>query len=404
VKVIASSSAYRVGTRLLGIAILILLIGLVLAMPANRTAAKGAQATTTTSGVPQQLTQVEKDVASLKGQVNELGNRTASKDKDFWDKLSAMSALISGLLVAAIGALATYLYNKRQNAIEETKSERELSVLRVQTVQTFMPHLQSADEREKEAALLAIHALGNSELASKLATMYRGEGAVGALSRIAAGSDRQAAKSAEQSLRVIFDTLRASTVQVLGEDAGPRGSGFVVDPAGLILTASHVSVRQEPHTNGNLLIEFWGEERYAATRVLLDEQLGLALLKVDRQGLSPLPIEPKTRDLDLLAEVIVLGYRRNVGWQTSVGRITGISKLKDGELTTSTLVAELQGDLGYGGAPVVNRGGSVVGVFYAIYQPRSGEPTVSYLLPASAIHELLEKYAADVSATSNANP
>jgi hypothetical protein len=118
--------------------------------------------------------------------------------KDLWDKLQSVSGIVSGVLVAVIGAFATYIYNRRQREAaaadaaatqmaEDARAERELRVQRVQTIQTFFPYLKSDDEREREAALIAVDALGDHELARQLAASYGGPAAFGALSRIAKG-------------------------------------------------------------------------------------------------------------------------------------------------------------------------------------------------------------------------
>ena len=108
--------------------------------------------------------------------------------KDFWDKLSALS----GLLVATIGAIATYVYNRRQRASQATEAAHQLRVTEVQTVANFLPHLQSDDAREKEAALVAMSALGNTQLVTRLADIYRDPASLGALSRIASGLEMSA--------------------------------------------------------------------------------------------------------------------------------------------------------------------------------------------------------------------
>ena len=163
----------------------------------------------------------------------------AAEAKDAWDKLESVSGLISGILVAVIGAIATYIYNDRQSKAQARQAEREVAVQQVQTVATLMPSLRSTDPLEKETALLSISELGNPQLAVRLATLYRDEGSVGALTRIAAHSaDREAAAAAAESLDEILEALRASVVEVVGS-RGPMATGFVVRPDGLTLTTDY---------------------------------------------------------------------------------------------------------------------------------------------------------------------
>lgn len=97
--------------------------------------------------------------------------------------MTAISGLISGLSVALIGFYATNVYNRRQRVSEERKKDQELVVAQIQTAEKFIPHLSSGNENIKAGALTAIAALGNEELAVKLATAFGGSGATAALTK-----------------------------------------------------------------------------------------------------------------------------------------------------------------------------------------------------------------------------
>lgn len=64
------------------------------------------------------LARLERELADLRAEV-------AHPPKDWWDKLGTLSGLVSGVLVAVIAAYATWVYNRRQNAVEETQRHRE---------------------------------------------------------------------------------------------------------------------------------------------------------------------------------------------------------------------------------------------------------------------------------------
>jgi hypothetical protein len=146
---------------------------------------------------PDPLIQTRLD--DLQRQIEKL-NKTP---KDSWDKLSAISGLLSGSVVALIGILVTFWLSEKGRRTDEQQKAREVTVLQVQTVQSFMPQLQSGDDVQIESALLAIEALGNSRLATKLASLY-GEGGKSALSRIASNADVKSAKRAQDLLDRMF--------------------------------------------------------------------------------------------------------------------------------------------------------------------------------------------------------
>ena len=148
-----------------------------------------------------------------------------NKPKDIWDKISSTGGLITGILVALIGAFATYIFNKQQRTSEAKKNARELSILEIQTVQSFIPHLTSGDSSSIKAALYAIESLGNKELTTKLATLFGGPGALEALFTISEQRDGEAKESSNIAIGKILNTYKQSVVQILR-----NGVKSTVDP------------------------------------------------------------------------------------------------------------------------------------------------------------------------------
>jgi len=208
--------------------------------------------------------------------------------RDIWEKLGSVSALISGVLVAIIGAIATYVYNSRQTKAQAQQADREVAVQRVQTVATFMPYLHSTNSREKAAALLAISALGDPELAANLASTIRDEGSVDALRRMAASPDAPAAAAARQSLEAIYEMLRDSVVKVIGSDGDKeehlRGSGFAVGDR-VILTTDFVPAQAD-----SLGVEMSDGQRIRCGLLAIQPQSGIGVLKTNDPGPPALPL------------------------------------------------------------------------------------------------------------------
>jgi hypothetical protein len=125
----------------------------------------------------------ERRLGSAEAQIQEIRAQLEPK-KDFWDKVDAISELITGGIVVVIATIATLVFNERQRKADESRRRQELDILRVQTIKDFMPQLQSENHRAVEAALLAITALGDRHLATELARLLPTEGATAALSKI----------------------------------------------------------------------------------------------------------------------------------------------------------------------------------------------------------------------------
>ena len=99
--------------------------------------------------------------------------------RDFWDKLSAISPILSGVAIALSALLCTYQYNQQQIKLQEA-----------QTVEKFIPHLMGNDT-SKRMAILAMKTLVNTDLAAKYAAMFPSAGAISALKTIAKTGDSQ---------------------------------------------------------------------------------------------------------------------------------------------------------------------------------------------------------------------
>lgn len=130
--------------------------------------------------------------------VETLKNKKEEK-KDFWDKFSAASTFISGVIVALVGLYFTNSYNSQQAARDEILKAQQLRLAQVELVQKFIPQLNGSD-REKKLAIIAISSLGNSELATKLAVLDQSEGAKAALESLAASGSEEEKNLAQRAL------------------------------------------------------------------------------------------------------------------------------------------------------------------------------------------------------------
>lgn len=87
-----------------------------------------------------------------------------TKRKDIWDVVSSLSGVftfLSSIVIAALGVYFTNSYRKQDVHIAEA-----------QTIEKFLPALNSPKPETTRGALLAIYALQNNELAARLASSY----------------------------------------------------------------------------------------------------------------------------------------------------------------------------------------------------------------------------------------
>jgi len=142
------------------------------------------------------MTEPETKTAEPEQKSAELGSKsaepetksaTSSPSKDVWDKIAALSPLISGLLIFVVGGYFTFTYNEQQIKLQE-----------LQTIEKFIPHLMG-NEQSKRASILALSSLTNARTASKFAQIFASTGTVSALRSIshdAVGNDKAIADQA----------------------------------------------------------------------------------------------------------------------------------------------------------------------------------------------------------------
>lgn len=130
--------------------------------------------------------QQRKIIEQLSGSKSE-----TTQKRDFWEKLSAISPIISGAAIALSALLCTYQYNQEQIKLQEA-----------QTIERFIPHLMGNDT-SKRMAILAMKTLVNTDLAAKYAAMFPSEGTMSALKTIEKTGDSRDKKIVSKTYQEI---------------------------------------------------------------------------------------------------------------------------------------------------------------------------------------------------------
>jgi hypothetical protein len=333
---------------------------------------------------------VATELLQLREDIRQLGTRLDQTRRDTWDRLAAFSPLIGGVLVALIGGVATYVFNRRQEAAEDARNSHELAIQRVQTLRAFMPELRSDDEPSKEAAILAITSLGDSELMSRVADLFKGRGVATALAKIASGHG-EAASFALESLTDLMAVLQPAVVIVDSSANGTQviqASGFVAAP-GRVVTVSYVLGSELDSTAAEgrkVHVRFPDGRSEEASVLAIDAESTLAALATETLDVAPLPLEVDPAYVEAGAPVIVLGYARGATAEVSVGQILGWADAKAGS-ARALIRADINTLPGFSGAPVVDPAGKVVGISHA--QSVGGDAKL--LIPAAAVSAVLHQ-------------
>lgn len=204
----------------------------------------------------------------------------------------------------------------------------------------------------------------------------------------------------EERLVSLIDKALPSVVNVVGSqqnDDGTktivsRGSGFIVDASGLVLTNKHVVSSQKLTYTVYLL----DGRRHKATIVGRDPMNDLAILKIPGEKLPILKLG-NSDAIRIGQTTIAIGntlgrYANSV----TKGIVSGIGRnitASDNAGTTESLDDVIQTDaainLGNSGGPLLNSNGEVIGINVAIEQQGRG---VSFAIPSNEGAKALSTY------------
>ncbi|MDE7303945.1 MAG: trypsin-like peptidase domain-containing protein [Oscillospiraceae bacterium] len=142
------------------------------------------------------------------------------------------------------------------------------------------------------------------------------------------------------------------------------GSGIILTEDGYILTNAHVVDGAK-----KLSVAFYGDSESEAVVVGVDKKSDLAVIKVDKTGLSPAQIGTSS-NLEIGEEVALAGAGGGFENTVTYGHVTGLGREIDTDYISSSTISCIQSDAalnpGNSGGALVNMYGQVVGVAVAL--------------------------------------
>jgi serine protease Do len=180
-------------------------------------------------------------------------------------------------------------------------------------------------------------------------------------------------------LRKFFDERNG---QVFNGQSAQRvrglGSGFIVDPAGYIVTNNHVV--DGAH---DVKVTLTGGKEYTAKVIGRDPKTDLAVVKIDAG--KPLPYvafgdSASERDGEW---VIAVGNPYGLGGTVTAGILSAHGRdINDGDYG-GFLQIDAPINPGNSGGPLFNQKGQVIGVDTAIYSPSGGSVGIGFAIPSN---------------------
>ena len=163
------------------------------------------------------------------------------------------------------------------------------------------------------------------------------------------------------------------------------GSGFVIDPAGYVVTNNHVI-----NDADGIKITFADGMSYSARVVGRDTKTDLALLKISAD--KPLPyVAFGDSDNERVGDwVVAVGNPYGLGGSVTAGVISA----KDRDINAGAYDDFFQIDApinpGNSGGPLFNQSGRVVGIDTAIFSPSGGSVGVGFAIPSNEARGVID--------------
>jgi serine protease Do len=164
-----------------------------------------------------------------------------------------------------------------------------------------------------------------------------------------------------------------------------EGSGFIIDPSGIIVTNAHVA------GNGDKVeVTLHDGSTYQATLKGVDEKTDLAVLKIDAG--KPLPFvalgdSDKVRVGD---KVLAIGNPFGLGGSVTAGIVSATNREIGSGPYEDFLQIDAPINRGNSGGPTFNLDGEVVGVNTSIFSPSGGNVGIGFAIASNLAKEVVD--------------
>ncbi len=170
------------------------------------------------------------------------------------------------------------------------------------------------------------------------------------------------------------------------EHHGAMGSGFVIDPSGIIVTNNHVIAGAN-----DITVNFTDGQKLKAEIIGKDEKVDVAVLRVKPE--KPLKAvkfgdSEKARVGDW---VLAVGNPFGLGGSVSAGIISARNRNIDKGPYDSYIQTDAAINKGNSGGPMFNMDGDVIGINTAILSPSGNSIGIGFATPANTVAPVVEQ-------------
>ncbi len=164
------------------------------------------------------------------------------------------------------------------------------------------------------------------------------------------------------------------------------GSGFIIDPSGVVVTNAHVveDARQ-------ITVILHDERRLEAKLLGTDERTDLAVLKVEATQPLPHVAWGDSDTAEVGQWVLAIGNPFGLGGTVTSGIISATARNIGAGPYDAFLQTDAPINQGNSGGPMFNMRGEVIGINTAIFSPTGGNIGIGFAIPSSLARPVVEQ-------------
>jgi serine protease Do len=171
-----------------------------------------------------------------------------------------------------------------------------------------------------------------------------------------------------------------------GSRAASLGSGFIIDPSGLIVTNAHVIANADQIT-----VTLSDDTVMQAQVIGRDSVTDLALLKVDAKTPLPAATWGDSSKAKVGDWVLAIGNPFGLGGTVTAGIISATARDIHSGPYDDYLQTDASINRGNSGGPMFNLQGEVIGINTAIYSPTGGSIGIGFAVPTALPEPIIDQ-------------
>jgi serine protease Do len=173
---------------------------------------------------------------------------------------------------------------------------------------------------------------------------------------------------------------------------GAAGSGFIINPSGIILTNNHVVGRAE-----KIVVSLTNGHQYPAKLIGQDPLTDIAVIKVEAQEPLAAVTWGDSRRMEVGDWILAAGNPFGLGGSVTAGIISAQGRDLGSGPFDNFLQLDAPINPGNSGGPVFNMDGQVIGISSVIISPTGASVGIGFAIPSETIIQVARQLSSGIS-------